>query len=84
MQMTLVVPISVFAPEVENDVMAVAKYEEFLKTKSYKGFQKNVNLTENEKQQVELEKKSQHLLNWWKKQKHNNMVVLIAAGTYSI
>ena len=82
MQMTLVVPISVFAVEVENDVMAVAKYEEFLKTKSYKGFQKNVNLTENEKQQVELEKKSQHLLK--KKQKPNNMVVLIAAGTYSI
>lgn len=41
MQMTLVVPISVFAAEVENDVMAVAKYEEFLKAKSYKGFQKN-------------------------------------------
>ena len=58
MQMTWVVPISVFAAEVENDVMAVAKYEEFLKNKSYKGLQKNVNLNENEKQQVELEKKS--------------------------
>ena len=58
MQMTLIVPISVFAAEVENDVMAVAKYEEFLKNKSYKGLQKNVNLNENEKQQVELEKKS--------------------------
>lgn len=52
MLMTMVVPTSVFAAEVENDVLTVAKYEEFLKTESYEDFQKFVNLTENEKQQL--------------------------------
>ena len=47
MLMTRVVLTSGFDAEVENDVLAVAKYEEFLEIKSYEDFQKFVNLTEN-------------------------------------
>lgn len=36
--------------------MAVAKYEEFLKAKSYRAFKK---MTENEKQQAALEKEKE-------------------------
>lgn len=51
MMMTMIVPVNVFADEMESDILTVDKYEEYLKSESYEDFKKFVSLTEREKQQ---------------------------------
>ena len=51
MMMTMIVPVNVFADEMESDILTVDKYEEYLKSESYEDFKKFVSLTESEKQQ---------------------------------
>ncbi len=48
--MTMIVPVNVFASDIESDLLTVDKYEEYLKSESYEDFQKFVSLTESEKQ----------------------------------